>query len=252
MSSWDGDRDEAWREDDRDPPPFEASEEHEVASDRLDFAEEERLPWLESADDDDADDDGADTGKLMAFLLGGLVLLAALVGGIWWMTHRTDETALQADGSVIEAPDRPYKEAPKDPGGKTFAGTGDTSYAVSEGQSTAPKLGAGDAAPKPSVDLAAKTAPSPSATPAAKTTPVVAGVGVQVGAYMSQSAAEAGWTRLSSQNPGLLGKVKHRVVEGRADIGTVYRLQAVPGDAAAANALCSQLKAAGVACQVKS
>jgi hypothetical protein len=45
--------------------------------------------------------------------------------------------------------------------------------------------------------------------------------------------------------------VKHRVVQGSADIGTVYRLQAVAPDAAAANALCSQLKAAGIACQVK-
>jgi hypothetical protein len=41
------------------------------------------------------------------------------------------------------------------------------------------------------------------------------------------------------------------VVEGQADIGTVYRLQAITADAGAAHALCSQLKAAGLACQVK-
>ena len=41
------------------------------------------------------------------------------------------------------------------------------------------------------------------------------------------------------------------VVEGKADIGTVYRLQALAGDASGANDLCSRLKAAGVACQVK-
>jgi len=40
-------------------------------------------------------------------------------------------------------------------------------------------------------------------------------------------------------------------VEGEADIGTVYRLQAVAGDAASANRLCSALKGDGVACQVK-
>ncbi len=45
--------------------------------------------------------------------------------------------------------------------------------------------------------------------------------------------------------------MKHRVVEGTADIGTVYRLQALAPNAEAANALCSTLKAAGVACQVK-
>jgi len=41
------------------------------------------------------------------------------------------------------------------------------------------------------------------------------------------------------------------VLQGTADIGTVYRLQAVAPDAAAANALCATLKASGVACQVK-
>jgi hypothetical protein len=41
------------------------------------------------------------------------------------------------------------------------------------------------------------------------------------------------------------------VVEGKADIGTVYRLQAVAGNASAANELCGKLKRAGGACQVK-
>jgi hypothetical protein len=244
MATWDGDRD--------DEPPFEAGDEHEFESERLDLAEEERLPWLESADDDDDGGDGADTGKLVAFLLGGLVLLGALVGGIWWMTHRGEPQELQADGSVIQAPATPYKEAPKDPGGKTFAGTGDTSFAVSEGQTRAVKLGEGEAAPKPSVDLGAKPATSSSAAAVAKPTAAApTGVGVQVGAYTSQATAEAGWTRLSQQNGSILSGVQHRIVEGRADIGTVYRLQAVLGDASAANALCDRLKAAGVACQVK-
>ena len=41
------------------------------------------------------------------------------------------------------------------------------------------------------------------------------------------------------------------VSEGSADIGKVYRLQAVSADLASANALCSGLKASGVPCQVK-
>jgi hypothetical protein len=45
--------------------------------------------------------------------------------------------------------------------------------------------------------------------------------------------------------------VSHRVIEGNADIGKVYRLQAVAGDTAGANALCGRLKGAGIACQVK-
>ncbi len=43
----------------------------------------------------------------------------------------------------------------------------------------------------------------------------------------------------------------HRVIEGKADIGTVYRLQAVATDAGAARSLCAGLRAAGLACQVK-
>jgi hypothetical protein len=73
---------------------------------------------------------------------------------------------------------------------------------------------------------------------------------VQVAAYSNRSQAEAGWTRLTSQYEALSG-LHHRVVEGQADIGTVYRLQAMAGNLAAANALCSKLKAAGLACQVK-
>jgi hypothetical protein len=55
---------------------------------------------------------------------------------------------------------------------------------------------------------------------------------------------------LSTQYEALSG-LKHRVVEGSADIGTVYRLQVLAGDVTGANALCGRLKAAGLACQVK-
>jgi hypothetical protein len=218
--------------------PFVQNETPETETARLDLDEEERLPWLESIDDDDYD--GADSGRLVMFLVAGLVVLAALVGGIWWMSHRGDGSELQADGSVIEAPKTPYKEAPKDPGGKTFAGTGDTSYAVSEGQTRAPKLEQGGQVVTPAATDTAKPA-----------TPAPSGVGVQVGAYTSLATAEAGWASLSQRHGSVLSGVKHRVVEGKADIGTVYRLQALAGDAAGASDLCARLKAAGVACQVK-
>lgn len=200
---------------------------------------DERLPWLES--DDDAAQDGGEGGRVVGFLLGGLVALAAIVGGIWWVSHRS-EPEVVADGGVIEAPEQAYKEAPENPGGKTFAGTGDSSFAVSEGQTRAARLGQETRAPKP--------AASPSPKPSASASPQPQGIGVQVGAFSSKASAEAGWTRLQQQHEALSG-VPHRVVEGRADIGTVHRLQAVTGDVAAANALCGKLKASGLACQVK-
>ena len=73
---------------------------------------------------------------------------------------------------------------------------------------------------------------------------------MQVGAFSSRAQAEAAWDRLSSSHSALSGQ-RYRVVEGRADIGTVYRLQALPGDAAAAKSLCGKLKSAGQDCTVK-
>lgn len=204
--------------------------------------EDERLPWLESPEDDY--DDGSDNSGLIKLLVGGIMALAVLVGGIWWATHRNPDNTLVADGSVVSPPPGPYKEAPKNPGGKQFDGTGDTSFAVSEGQNRPAKLGGGDKAPAPgAVPTAAASA---SAAPAAS-----GGVGVQVGAFSSKAAAEAGWSKLVGQANGALSGVSHRVIEGSADNGTIYRLQAVAGDSAAANALCGRLKSAGVACQVK-
>ncbi len=215
--------------------------------------EEERLPWLESPEDDEWDDSqGSDSSKLAGFVLMGLVALAAIVGGIWWATNRGPDPALVADGSVIEAPDQPYKQAPQDPGGKTFDGTGDSSFAVSEGQNRPPQLGGEPGAP---VAAAPVATPSQAAAPAAAPAPAAAaasgGVGVQVGAFSSKATAEAGWTKLVGQAGAALSGVPHRVVAGNADIGTVYRLQAVAPDASSAQALCGKLKAAGISCQVK-
>lgn len=217
----------------------------------------ERLPWLESPEDDEEDYDASDTRRLLGFAAVGVIALVAIVGGIWWATHHAATSGQLADGSTIEAPKTPYKEAPKDPGGKTFDGTGDSSFVVSEGQNRPAKLG--DAQSEAPAPVAPASTPAAKASPAAAATAAkapaapakAAGVGVQVGAYSSLASAEAGWNKLVTQASGVLSGVSHRVVEGNADIGKVYRLQAVAGDAAGANALCAKLKAAGIACQVK-
>ncbi len=233
----------------------------------LDSDDDVRLPWLESGDDDADDDTGG--GALMKLVLLGLLALAVIVGGIWFASRKASGPELVADGGVIAAPDQPYKEKPSDPGGRTFAGTGDTSFAVSEGQNRPAGMAPEGAAARPGFEtveadpgktgakpaLAAHTpgaaAPKPAAaSSAASQAPAASGVGVQVGAFSSRAAAEAAWSKLSQQHQALSG-LSHRVVEGRADIGTVYRLQAVSADGGAARALCSQLRGAGLACQVK-
>lgn len=207
----------------------------------LDLGTEERLPWLESADDVDLEDEGSDSGRLIGFGVVALILLAAIVGAVYWATHREAAPAA-ADGSLIEASREPYKVAPKEPGGKTFQGTGDSSFKVSEGERPVAALAPTGAPP-------ASPAAAPAAAPKADAAPV-SGVGVQVGAFSSQALAETGWNKLVVAHEELKG-MNHRIVPGKADIGMVYRLQAVPGDAGAASALCSKLQAAGVKCQVK-
>jgi hypothetical protein len=233
MTGIDGDREDGW-EDVADGEPLETEQ---LALDDQDG----RLPWLESSDDEEFDEEGSDWGQTLR--LAGLAILAlgAIVGGIYWATHRNPDPALVADGSVVPADAKPYKEAPKDPGGKTFDGTGDTSFAVSEGQTKPAQIAGGAPAPAPA-------APKPGAAPAA---PAAGGVGVQVGAFSSKDKAEMAWTQLGSKAGGALSGVSHRVVQGTAEAGTVYRLQAVAPDAAAAQALCGKLKASGISCQVK-
>jgi hypothetical protein len=228
----------------------------------LDLGVEERLPWLESADDLDAEEGHPGGGRRWILLgLAALAVLALLVDGVYWLTHRGGSTK-PADGSLIEASKDPYKVAPSDPGGKKFAGTGDSSFKVSQGEHPDASL-AGSAgttpppapapSPTPSSGAAAAKpaeAPRPAPAPKPETKPAGGGVAVQVGAYSTNALAEAGWSRLSAAHDLLKG-MNHRVVEGQADIGTVYRLQALAGDYAGATSLCSHLEADGVKCQVK-
>ena len=224
----------------------------------LDLGEEERLPWLESADDFEAPPQAGGTRKLLTFGVVALIVLGLLVEGVSWFTHR-GSPAKPADGSLIEASKDPYKVAPSDPGGKQFAGTGDASFKVSQGEHPDARL-AGNAgttpAPAASSSVAAPTAkaePAPKPAPAAATpAPAHAAgeVAVQVGAFSTEPLAQGAWTRLSAAHD-LLKSVNHRVVEGKLDIGTVYRLQALTANLGAANSLCSRLEAEGVKCQVK-
>ncbi len=65
----------------------------EVGGERLALGDEERLPWLESADDGDLDEENSGSGRLIGLAVLGLVVLAALIGGIWYATNRTSNPA---------------------------------------------------------------------------------------------------------------------------------------------------------------
>lgn len=214
---------------------------------QLDLADDESLPWLEAGEDED-DAAGFDMSRLWLMGVLALALLAVVIGGIWFFSNQASDEP-PADGSVIAAPEEPYKTKPEHPGGKTFAGTGDTSFAVGEGQTREGKLAEPVATPQPEPD--ATTGPSIASTVnEGPRTQVAPGTAVQVGAYPRRADAEAAWARLTRQTEALSG-IRHRVVEAQVDIGRVYRLQALAGDRASANRLCAALKADGLACFVK-
>lgn len=229
------------------------SDAYEAGEAELDLTDDDSLPWLES--DEEESGGGFDFIQFVGFFVILLALLGAMIGGIWYLSNRTKAPELVADGSTIEAPEGPYKVKPKDRGGKEFDGTGNVAPAVGEGQSREGRLAESGETPKeeitppkPSVDTRSTDEASGSGAESASAS--AAGVGVQVGAYGSRTRAEQGWAELTRSSAALDG-VKYRIVKGQADIGTVYRLQALASDRASADRLCAALKADGLPCQVK-
>lgn len=223
------------------PVADEWGEEAEATETReLELDDDERLPWLESADYDD-EEQGVDAGRIIGFVILALLVLAVVLGGGWYLLKGRGNPDLVADGSTIEAPEGPYKERPEDPGGRIAEGTGDVAPAVGLGQSHQGRLAREQEVPPP------RTTDSDAADGEAEAS---TGVAVQVGAFSTHETAQRGWTTLRGRTE-VLSDVEYRIVEGKADIGTVYRLQAIAGDVASAKRLCDALQADGVACQVK-
>jgi len=233
-------------------------EELNDADDELGLGEPDSLPWLES-DEEDEGAGGVDTSQIVLFALGLIALLGVAWAGVWYITNRAASSEVVADGSVIAAPEGPIKTRPDDTGGKTFDGTGNVAPVVGEGGSR-PGVVAETPMPAPAGGTPGQPAAQPSAAPsaaaakpaapAAGQAPATGGVGVQLAAYGTRARAEQGWSDAQRRTDALKG-VKYRVVEGKVDIGTVYRLQAVVGTRAEADTLCRALKADGVDCQVK-
>jgi SPOR domain len=199
----------------------------------------DRLPWLETADGYEYDE-GASPLKVAGMVLGGLALLAAIVGGIYWL-QRNQTGGATGNGELIAAQEGDYKVRPDDPEGKKFEGEGDSAFAASEGQKTgatiAPATKAGDAKA-----VAAKPAAT-AATPAGA-------VMVQLGAFGDSAKADTAWAALGKRF-GFLSGVSRKIAEANVEGGRkVFRLQAVTANAAAAQQLCAKLKAAGENCLI--
>lgn len=243
---------------------------------------EDRLPWLEAADEYE-DDAEVSPARLLIMVLGGLLLIGAVLGGLWWMQNG----GARGQGELIVADKGDYKVAPKVDGAKVFEGEGDASFAATEGAEPSGKVDASRMPEEPAVtpqereaaakavadkakrdkDAAAKAeavriaaADKGKPKPAAMSVKTAEGTAkgsdaaggsatIQLGAFSSEAAATKAWTNLSKRFPYLadLGKSVSPTTAGEK---TVYRLRASAGSAANAASLCGKLRVAGENCVV--
>ena len=212
----------------------------------LNLNDPDRLPWLETADGYEYDD-RASPLRIAVMLLAGLVLLAAIVGAIYWL-QRNQIGGANGNGQLIAAPAGAYKVKPQDAGGKRFEGEGDSAFAASEGTKTGATLGpaAKVAATAPPAAMASVpvAAPAPSAVAPAST------VMVQLGAFGDSAKADAAWAALNKRF-GFLAGMNRKIAETNVEGGRkVFRLQAVTANSSEAQQLCAKLKVAGENCLI--
>ena len=209
----------------------------------LGLDDSDRLPWLETADGYEYEE-SASPLKVAGLVLAGLALLAAIVGGIYWI-QRNQSGGASGNGELIAAQEGDYKVAPADREGKNFEGEGDAAFAASEGKKVEVSI-------DPAKAKAAAQAPqqAPAAAPV-KAGSAPAGSGfVQLGAFSDSAKADQAWAAMGKRF-GFLSGLNRRIAEGAAEGGRkIYRLQAVTANPAAAQQLCAKLKAAGENCMV--
>jgi hypothetical protein len=214
--------------------------------------EEDRLPWLEAADEDD-ERSGPSLGKVIGLVIVGIVLLGVIVGGYSWWAQRGATGS--GSGEMIAAPAEPYKVQPDEPGGMNVEGEGDTAFAASEGVEPEGKIDTAAVPEAPMIPAQPKAkaaaqpperapAPAPSPAPAAPAQAGAGGATIQLGAFSSEAAANNAWKALSGRF-GYLEPLAYSVVPVKTGDRTLYRLRA--NGAGAAN-ICDRLRIAGESC----
>ncbi len=238
-------------------------------AEHMDLREEDRLPWLETVEPDEQETVGV--GRVIALVVLGLAVLAAIIFGIYKLQQRVPT----GDGQLIAAQEGDYKVKPDDAGGLKVEGEGDSAIATSAGKSgngaidlrgvpEAPVAGKRAVAAKPD-DAAGRNAVAQvpasggrlvATAPLSASKPNGAGVAtggslVQLGAYPSEAVANAAWTNFSKRFAyvGALGKSVQPVATGGR---TLYRLRVNAGSANQAADICGRLRVAGETCFVAS
>jgi hypothetical protein len=225
--------------------------------------DEDRLPWLEAVEDEDADE-GVSVGKLLALIVVALITLGIVIGGVWHLRSRSAPPP--TDPTVIAAAEGDYKVKPEAPGGMKVEGKGDSAFATSEGAEANGKIDSNalpetpvkgvkgaitaEKAGKPSANttiaVPKAAAPLVAKSPVAVTAPAKSGGSVvQLGAFGSEAKAATAWTTLAGRYP-YIASLQKSIVAATVAGSTVYRLRADAGPNAAS--VCAKLKAAGENC----
>jgi cell division septation protein DedD len=227
----------------------------------LGLDDEDRLPWLEAADGFEEDGQVSPV-RLLVMVLGGLLLIGAVLGGLWWVQNG----GARGKGELIAAEQGAYKVAPKSDGARTFEGEGDAAFSASEGVEPAAKVDPARMPEEPAVTpaerevatekaAARKADEKEKAKPAAPvkaeaTKPAAPGSAmIQLGAFSSEGAAAKAWTNLSKRF-AYLAELNRVISPAKVGDGTVYRLRVATGTAANASNLCGKLRVAGENCVV--
>lgn len=234
--------------------------------------ERDRLPWLETVDDDFRD--GASPVRVVLLVLLGLGLVAAAIFGFSRYKAGRDADAGGAPGGVIAAPAGDYKIKPDNPGGLKIDGEGASAIATSDG--AGPGNGAIDLKAVPEAPIAGRKAGRVRDETASRTAvasipasggrlaaaPVARGARaafpqasggaiVQLGSFPQESAANRAW-EIASKRFAYLAPLGKSVQKAEVGGRTVYRLRINAGSAGQAVTLCGKLKVAGEACFIPS
>ncbi|MCM8730701.1 SPOR domain-containing protein [Hephaestia sp. GCM10023244] len=236
-----------------------------------DLTDDDRLPWLETVDEEY--EEGPSVLRIAALVILGLALIAGVVYAVYWVQNRP--SGASGNGSLIRAQEGDYKVKPEQPGGMKIDGENSQALATSEGAN--PGGGAIDLSAVPEAPVTA-TAGTPSKTvPVARdgkalavpksggtlqakapvTAPKAAAGGgggsalVQLGSFPTEGQAKTAWTRVSKRF-AYVASLGQSIEKASVNGNTVYRLRVNAGSADQAKSVCGKLKVAGEACFVPS
>lgn len=209
---------------------------------------------------DIGDEDDSRRGPLL--LIVAIAIIIAFIAVIYTAYNQGVRSGGRDDAPLIQAPEKPIKSKPENPGGIEQPSTSGAAYDAMEKQPQQDQVTIAPSPEQPIVTTIKPVQEKPAETvnpvakpvikPVATPTPADGKFVVQIGSFRSEQQALDTWDTLSNRLPLILGKTRADVQ--RADLGAkgiYYRLRASSFvDRATANSFCGKLKSKGQDCIV--